>query len=56
MSLGALLLEVDNCDHWVTFGCLSDQYALRQHALIRGLQLDVSLAVAWAHLGKVMEG
>ena len=27
---------------------------LKQHALVRGLQLDVSLAFAWAHLGKVL--
>ncbi|CAI9115330.1 OLC1v1016211C1 [Oldenlandia corymbosa var. corymbosa] len=53
MCLGALLLEGDNYDFWVTLGCLSHHTALRQHALIRGLQLDVSLAVAWAYLGKL---
>ena len=53
MVLGALLLEGDNYEFWVVLGCLSGYNALRQHALIRGLQLDVSLAVAWAYLGKV---
>ena len=54
MCLGGLLLEGENNEFWVTLGCLSDHNALRQHAFIRGLQLDVSLAVAWAYLGKVM--
>ncbi|KAL3514915.1 hypothetical protein ACH5RR_027632 [Cinchona calisaya] len=53
MCLGGLLLEGDNNEFWVTLGCLSDDSVLRQHALIRGLQLDVSLAVAWAYLGKL---
>uniref|UniRef100_A0A6N2K3A7 DUF547 domain-containing protein n=1 Tax=Salix viminalis TaxID=40686 RepID=A0A6N2K3A7_SALVM len=53
MVLGALLLEGDNYEFWVALGCLSGYNALRQHALIRGLQLDVSLAVAWAYLGKL---
>ncbi|XP_010270637.1 PREDICTED: tetratricopeptide repeat protein SKI3 [Nelumbo nucifera] len=53
MSLGGLLLEGDNDDFWVSLGCLSDNNALKQHALVRGLQLDVSLAVAWAYLGKL---
>lgn len=53
MALGALFLEGDNCQFWVTLGCLSNYNGLKQHALIRGLQLDVSLADAWAHLGKV---
>jgi superkiller protein 3 len=54
MALGALLLEGDNNEFWVALGCLSDHNALKQHALIRGLQLDVSLAVGWAYLGKVL--
>ena len=54
MALGALLLEGDNSEFWVALGCLSDHKALKQHALIRGLQLNVSLAVAWAYLGKVL--
>lgn len=54
MALGALLLEADNYDFWVTLGCLANHNALKQHALVRGLQLDVSLAVAWAYLGKVL--
>jgi hypothetical protein len=54
MALGALLLEGDNIEFWVVLGCLSDHNALKQHALIRGLQLDVSLAVSWAYLGKVL--
>lgn len=54
MALGALLLEGDNYEFWVALGCLSGYNALRQHALIRGLQLDVSLAIAWAYLGKVL--
>lgn len=53
MALGALLLEGDNYEFWVALGCLSHHSALKQHALIRGLQLDVSLAIAWAYLGKV---
>ncbi|XP_030951099.1 tetratricopeptide repeat protein SKI3 [Quercus lobata] len=53
MALGALLLEGDNYEFWVALGCLSDHNALKQHALIRGLQLDVSLAVGWAYLGKL---
>lgn len=54
ISLGGLLLEEDNSDFWVALGCLSNHSALKQHALIRSLQLDVSLAVAWAYIGKVM--
>ncbi|XP_043711389.1 LOW QUALITY PROTEIN: tetratricopeptide repeat protein SKI3-like [Telopea speciosissima] len=53
MCLGGLLLEGDNNDFWVALGCLSNNNALKQHALVRGLQLDVSLAVAWAYLGKI---
>ncbi|KAF9626718.1 hypothetical protein IFM89_038892 [Coptis chinensis] len=52
MPLGGLLLEEDNNDFWVALGCLSGCNALQQHALIRGLQFDVSLAIAWAYLGK----
>lgn len=51
MALGALLLETENYEFWVALGYLSTHNALKQHALIRGLQLDVSLAVAWAYLG-----
>lgn len=54
MALGALSLEGDNYDFWVALGCLSNYNALKQHAFIRGLQLDVSSAVAWAYLGKVL--
>lgn len=54
MALGALLLETENYEFWVALGYLSTHNALKQHALIRGLQLDVSLAVAWAYLGKVL--
>uniref|UniRef100_A0A5B7C540 Tetratricopeptide repeat protein SKI3 n=1 Tax=Davidia involucrata TaxID=16924 RepID=A0A5B7C540_DAVIN len=53
MSLGGLLLESSNSEFWVALGCLSGHSALKQHAFIRGLQLDVSLAVAWAYLGKL---
>ncbi|KAL0455166.1 UNVERIFIED_CONTAM: Tetratricopeptide repeat protein SKI3 [Sesamum latifolium] len=53
LCLGGLLLEGYNDEFWVALGCLSDHTALKQHALIRGLQLDVSLAVAWAYLGKL---
>ncbi|CAN1315796.1 Tetratricopeptide repeat protein SKI3 [Linum perenne] len=53
MTLGALLLEGCNYDFWVTLGCLSGHTAMKQHALIRGLQLDFSLASAWAYLGKL---
>ena len=45
MALGALLLKGDNYEFWVALGCLFDHNALKQHALIRGLQLDISLAV-----------
>lgn len=54
MSLGGLLLEGDNNEFWITMGCVSGHKALKQHAFIRGLQLDVSSAVAWASLGKVL--
>ncbi|KAG8386967.1 hypothetical protein BUALT_Bualt03G0203700 [Buddleja alternifolia] len=54
MCVGGILLEGYNHEFWVALGCLSDDTALKQHALIRGLQLDVSLAVAWAYLGKVI--
>ncbi|KAJ8772613.1 hypothetical protein K2173_027790 [Erythroxylum novogranatense] len=53
MALGSLLLEGENHEFWVALGCLSGYSALKQHALIRGLQLDVSLAFAWAYLGKL---
>ncbi|KAI3871326.1 hypothetical protein MKW92_033029 [Papaver armeniacum] len=53
MSLGALFLERDSSDFWVIFGCLSTHSPMKQHALIRGLQLDASLATAWAYLGKL---
>ncbi|CAH2067614.1 unnamed protein product [Thlaspi arvense] len=53
MALGALLLESDNSEFWVTLGCMSDNSALKLHALIRALHLDVSLAVAWAFMGQV---
>ncbi|KAK9103609.1 hypothetical protein Sjap_020863 [Stephania japonica] len=53
MSLGGLLIEGMNTEFWVALGCLSSNSALKQHALIRALQLDVSLAVAWAYLGKL---
>lgn len=53
MCLGGLLLEGCNSEFWVALGCLSDHSALKQHAFIRALQLDVSLAVAWAYLGKL---
>ncbi|KAK8471871.1 hypothetical protein PHAVU_002G054600 [Phaseolus vulgaris] len=53
MSMGALLLESDNYEFWLALGCLSDHNALNQHALIRALQLNVSLAVAWGYLGKL---
>lgn len=53
MSLGGLLLEGNNNEFWVALGCLSEDHALKQHAFVRALQLDVSLAIAWAYLGKV---
>ena len=54
MSLGGLMLERGNSDVWMALGCLSNNNVLKQHAFIRGLQLDVSFAVGWAHLGKVI--
>ncbi|KAF2312009.1 hypothetical protein GH714_027741 [Hevea brasiliensis] len=48
-----LLLEGDNYEFWVALGCLSRHNAMKQHALIRGLQLDVSSAVAWSYLRKL---
>ncbi|KAL3645407.1 hypothetical protein CASFOL_010587 [Castilleja foliolosa] len=53
MCLGGIILEGYNEEFWVALGCLSDHEALKQHALIRGLQLNVSLAAAWAYLGKL---
>ncbi|KAL2349572.1 hypothetical protein Fmac_003572 [Flemingia macrophylla] len=53
MPMGALLLEGDNYEFWLALGYLSDHNALSQHALIRGLQLNVSLAFAWGYLGKL---
>lgn len=53
MLLGSLLLEGDNHEFWMALGCISNHRALRQHAFIRGLHLDVSLASAWAYLGKL---
>ncbi|GMI82416.1 wax restorer [Hibiscus trionum] len=53
LTLGALALEGENFEFWVALSCLSECNALKQHALIRGLQLDVSLANAWAYLGKL---
>lgn len=53
MILGGLLLESSNNEFWVALGCLSHHVELKQHAFIRSLQLDVSLAVAWAYLGKL---
>uniref|UniRef100_A0A7C9E7T7 UDP-N-acetylglucosamine--peptide N-acetylglucosaminyltransferase SPINDLY n=1 Tax=Opuntia streptacantha TaxID=393608 RepID=A0A7C9E7T7_OPUST len=53
MLLGSLSLEADNFEFWIALGCLSGHKALRQHAFIRALQLDVSLASAWAYLGKL---
>lgn len=53
LALGALALEGENSEFWVALSCLSECNALKQHSLIRGLQLDVSLAYAWAYLGKV---
>ncbi|KAK8580743.1 hypothetical protein V6N12_070998 [Hibiscus sabdariffa] len=53
LTLGALALEGENFEFWVALSCLFECNALKQHALIRGLQLDVSLANAWAYLGKL---
>ncbi|XP_073008448.1 tetratricopeptide repeat protein SKI3 isoform X1 [Typha latifolia] len=53
MCLGGLMLEGVNKEFWVILGCLSSSNSLKQHALIRGLQLDVSLSEAWAYLGKI---
>nr|XP_043616457.1 tetratricopeptide repeat protein SKI3 isoform X2 [Erigeron canadensis] len=53
MILGGLLLESHNNEFWVALGCLSHHVELKQHAFIRSLQLDVSLAAAWAYLGKL---
>ncbi|XP_018445855.1 tetratricopeptide repeat protein SKI3 isoform X2 [Raphanus sativus] len=53
MALGALFLECDNSEFWVALGCMSDNSALKLHALIRALHLDVSLAVAWAFMGQI---
>lgn len=54
MSMGALLLEGDNYEFWLALGYLSGHDALKQHALIRGLQLNASLAIGWGYLGKVL--
>ncbi|PPR82873.1 hypothetical protein GOBAR_AA37846 [Gossypium barbadense] len=55
LTLGALALEGENSEFWVALSCLTECNALKQHSLIRGLQLDVSLAYAWAYLGKELE-
>lgn len=52
--MGSLMLEGANSESWALLGCLSKEFALKQHALIRGLQLDASLSVAWAYLGMVI--
>ncbi|KMZ74256.1 Tetratricopeptide repeat (TPR)-like superfamily protein, partial [Zostera marina] len=52
MTLGGLMLDGVNIDIWMILGCLSNKNVLKQHSFIRALQLDVSFAVAWAHLGK----
>ncbi|KAM3409597.1 hypothetical protein ACQJBY_002095 [Aegilops geniculata] len=54
MSLGGLMLEPVNKDFWVTLGSVSSNQALKQHSLIRALQLDTSLSEAWAYLGKTI--
>lgn len=53
LCMGSLMLEGVNNEFWVILGCLSYDSTLKQHALIRGLQLDPSLSVAWAYLGKL---
>ncbi|KAG6510698.1 hypothetical protein ZIOFF_028729 [Zingiber officinale] len=53
MALGGLMLEGGNKEFWVLLGCLASNDALKQHSLIRALQLDLSLSSAWAHLGKL---
>ncbi|KAL1560754.1 tetratricopeptide repeat protein SKI3 isoform X2 [Salvia divinorum] len=53
MCFGGIFLEGNNDEFWVALACLSNNTALKHHALVRGLQLDVSLAVAWAYLGKL---
>ncbi|WOL13945.1 tetratricopeptide repeat protein SKI3 isoform X1 [Canna indica] len=53
MALGGLLLEGVNKEFWVLLGSLASTNALKQHALIRGLELDLSLSEAWAFLGKL---
>lgn len=53
MALGALILESDNAELWITMGCLSKQKAIQQHAFIRALQVNGFNALAWAHLGKL---
>ncbi|XP_058073295.1 tetratricopeptide repeat protein SKI3 [Magnolia sinica] len=53
MALGGLMLEANNNEFWLVLGCLSIDNAVKQHAFIRGLQLDVSFAVAWAYLGQL---
>ncbi|GAB4862128.1 hypothetical protein Ancab_037403 [Ancistrocladus abbreviatus] len=52
MSLGSLLLEGGNYELWVALAYLSGHKALKHYAFSTGLQYDVSLAVAWACLGK----
>lgn len=54
MALGGLLLDRVNKELWVLLGCLAKHHALKQHALIRGLQLDLTFSSAWAYLGKVI--
>ncbi|KAK8926501.1 hypothetical protein KSP39_PZI018220 [Platanthera zijinensis] len=53
MSLGSLIFEGINVDFWIILACITKDHALKQHALIRSLQLDTSSAVSWAYLGKL---
>ncbi|KAG0448733.1 hypothetical protein HPP92_027700 [Vanilla planifolia] len=53
MCLGSLIREGSNVEFWVVLSCMANDYSLKQHALIRGLQLDSSFAVSWAYLGKL---
>ncbi|PKA60385.1 putative UDP-N-acetylglucosamine--peptide N-acetylglucosaminyltransferase SEC [Apostasia shenzhenica] len=53
MSLGSLISEGVNSEYWIILACVTNDYALKQHALVRGLQLDFSSAISWAYLGKL---
>eukprot|EP00897_Mesotaenium_endlicherianum_P007151 jgi/Mesen1/6464/ME000033S05750 len=50
---GALRLQPDSAHLWALMGALAQSGPLKQHALIRSLQLEPSCAPAWAGLSQL---